>query len=98
MAGEDEPYVRWIRGRPCSAKGMGGDCQGRIEAHHAGERGMGQRSHDWTCVPLCMSHHRAWHDGGAPFAAMSREERRGWVLRMTSALHDCYTAEPPFAW
>lgn len=40
----------WLGGRPDA-------CDGAIEAHHAGKRGMGQKSDDDTCLPLCSHHH-----------------------------------------
>lgn len=82
MAGEDRDYVAWIKGQPCAAAGMGDACSGAIEAHHAGRKGLSQRAHDRTCVPLCVRHHRAWHDLRPPFLGMDRYARRDWADRM----------------
>jgi hypothetical protein len=54
-------------------------CQGGIQAHHAGDRGLGQRAHDRTAIPLCLLHHRCWHDGNGAFLGWDRERRRDWA-------------------
>ena len=78
MSGEDREYVSWVRTRPCGAPS--GACNGPIQAHHAGlDRGLSQRAHDRTCVPLCMSHHHDWHQGGGAFVTLTREDRRAWA-------------------
>lgn len=51
-------------------------CDGEIHAHHAGERGLGQKASDLTCIPLCQEHHRNWHDCDGPFADWSKEKRQ----------------------
>lgn len=77
MAGEDPSYVAAIHRLPCCATG---DHDGPIEAHHAGRRGMSQRAHDDTCVPLCRQHHRDYHAAAGPFRRLNREERRAWAI------------------
>lgn len=81
MAGENKHYVAWIHDLPCSARNLGDNCDGPIEAHHAGSRGMSQRAHDNTCIALCRRHHRAWHDFGAPFDK-PKAERKDMVADM----------------
>lgn len=87
MAGEDRAYADWVRTLPCMMRRSGG-CSGPIEAHHAGfDRGRGQKAHDRTCVPLCLAHHRAWHDVKGVFAKLTeglsvleaRAKRREWA-------------------
>lgn len=78
MAGEDRPYVLWVKHQPCLLAGSGG-CDGPVHAHHAGERGLGQKAGDDTCVPLCMLHHKIFHDGGPPFSGASKEFRACWI-------------------
>ncbi|MGL5361680.1 MAG: hypothetical protein ACRDBH_02285, partial [Bosea sp. (in: a-proteobacteria)] len=51
---------------------------GRIHAHHAGPRGLGQKAHDETCIALCEKHHRAWHDAKEPFDNMGKSGRMRW--------------------
>lgn len=83
MAGENREYLRWVRTLACCAPNAHapGDRPGRYigEAHHAGRRGVGQRAHDETAVPLCTGHHHAWHDHRGPFLGWTAAERREWA-------------------
>jgi len=79
VAGEDPEYVHWVKRQRCAAATFGGCSGGFVHAHHAGERGLGKRAHDETCVPLCSTHHRAWHDLHQPFRHMPRPERMAWI-------------------
>jgi hypothetical protein len=54
----DWAYMSFIKSQQCCV------CEklrlinfGRIEAHHAGPRGLSQKSPDRTCIPLCWRHH-----------------------------------------
>ncbi len=47
-------YRAWIRTLPCAACGS----NRLIEAAHTGGHGYGQKSSDYTCIPLCAEHHR----------------------------------------
>lgn len=87
MAGEDPAFVRFVRTLPCAVCGAHG-----VEAHHAGTRGLGQRAHDSTCVPLCRQHHAAWHDAGPPFRGMSKDERQGWNEAAIAAARRAHVA------
>lgn len=51
-------YLRWIRSLPCLV------CSTTfaIEASHTGSHGMGQKSSDFSCIPLCRKHHRTGND------------------------------------
>ena len=84
MAGEDRAYIAWLHTLPCCADWSGRDCRGRIEAHHTGRRGMGQRAHDHTAIPLCTQHHRSWHDCSGMFRDWTRDDRRDWADRMAA--------------
>lgn len=77
MAGELPDYVSWVKLQPCMAA-LAGGCGGAVEAHHAGDRGLSQKAHDETCIPLCTHHHRAWHDGGPPFSGSTQTFRTMW--------------------
>lgn len=64
--GRDKPYKAWIKTLPCAvfearliATGLLDilPCQGDVQPHHAGIRGMSQTAHDRTLVPLCSAHH-----------------------------------------
>jgi len=47
-------YRAFVRQFPCCACGV---CFG-IEAAHTGAHGLGQKSSDRSCIPLCASCHR----------------------------------------
>ena len=51
-------YLAWIRTLPCvvcrSTRG--------IEASHTGPHGLGQKSSDYSAIPLCHKHHRTGSD------------------------------------
>ena len=83
MASEDRQYTDWIRTQPCimsDYRWSGSQCVGRTEAHHAGRnRGMSQRDHDRTCVPLCRQHHGDYHNLSGPFRTFKKAERRAWA-------------------
>jgi len=51
-------YLRWIRSLPCSV------CHTTrtVEAAHTGPHGLGQKSSDWSAIPLCARHHRTEDD------------------------------------
>lgn len=89
---EAAAFVAWVRTRPCrvwcaarrcvagldpSGK-LGTPCLGVIHAHHAGERGLGQKASDWTCTPLCARHYGELHDCRGTFANWSKAQRRDW--------------------
>lgn len=84
MAGEMPEFAAWVRTLDCLA-GAEDACSGVVEAHHAGPRGLGQRAHDETCIPLCTKHHRAWHDHRWPFSTTTKAERRDWAEKMIAA-------------
>ena len=56
-------------------------CSGPIEADHMGERGMGQKAADDTCVPMCRGHHRERHDHAGTFRPLKKPELRAWRAR-----------------
>ena len=62
-AGVSEPdYLDHVRRQPCAVPGC---TDKRVEAHHYGRRGLGQKCGDDEVTPLCGTHHRAWwHDKG----------------------------------
>jgi hypothetical protein len=52
-------YLAWIRSLPCAV------CGAHAEAAHTGsDGGMSIKSSDWSCVPLCTSHHQEYHQIG----------------------------------
>lgn len=56
----DGKYAARIRDLPCAIGGV--HCSTKIEAHHVRTVGAGGRV--WHLVPLCLVHHREWHDIG----------------------------------
>lgn len=80
----DRDFMVWVKGQPCCAAGLEGGtgCEGEVQAHHAGRRGMSQKAEDRTCIPLCRRHHTEWHGASGPFKPWDREQRRAWALRM----------------
>jgi hypothetical protein len=56
--GRNPRYLQWIRTLPCSV------CRTTraVEAAHTGPHGLGQKSSDWSAIPLCARHHRTGDD------------------------------------
>ena len=50
-----------------------------MHAHHAGPRGLGQKAHYSTCIPLCSLAHTCWHDAQGCFWEWSKAERAAWA-------------------
>lgn len=84
-------YLQWVRTLPCLAKPAGG-CHGRVQAHHAGERGLGQRADDLTCIPLCSQHHQDWHDAAGAFRGWSHIMRWAWAIKAVADTQKTHAA------
>jgi len=60
--GMSASHLAMVRWKPCCVCG--------VPAHHAhhllrtGEHGMGKKSSDRWCVPMCNTHHQALHSHG----------------------------------
>lgn len=84
----DRAYLLFVKHLPCSAFVYGNapalGCDGPVEAHHAGYRGLGQKSSDYEAIPLCRKHHGAWHGGVSPFFAWGKGLRRAWAAHVIS--------------
>lgn len=50
----DYRYRAWIRTLSCAACGK----ENGTEACHTGPHGFNQKASDYTCIPLCVKHHR----------------------------------------
>lgn len=61
----DPAYKRFIRALPCVA------CLKTwwIESCHTGGHGIGQKSSDWDCIPLCRACHALYDADPRGFAA-----------------------------
>jgi hypothetical protein len=75
--GADAKYLELVRGLPCVLHPLWA-CSGPIEAHHAGKRGVGQKSRDDEAIPLCRWHHRCLTDHLGHFYGWTRVQRREW--------------------
>lgn len=57
-----------------------------VEAHHAGERGLGQKADDRTAIPLCRDHHLegkdAVHKLGKKFWAHHGIDKQHLIKRL----------------
>jgi hypothetical protein len=80
----DVSYMLWVRRQPCAARSLDESCYGRVQADHAGRRGMGRRADDRTCIPLCSKHHTQRDAFHGVFRSWGHEQMRLW-LAMTVA-------------
>ena len=71
------PYLAWIRTLPCI---VCGSTRG-IEASHTGPHGLGQKSSDYSAVPLCIKHHRTGRDSYHKLGPRKFSEVRGVDIR-----------------
>lgn len=74
-------YLALVRELPCVVIAMlphhaDSECDGPTEAHHAGERGFGQKCSDFESHAFCRKHHHAWHGCLGVFAGWSKAMRR----------------------
>jgi hypothetical protein len=88
----DFPYMRWVKAQRCVMHLRDG-CDGVVEAHHAGDRGFGQKAHDHTCVPLCTKHHREWHDCLGIFRGWPKDKRREFAKLHIAGTRALYTSQ-----
>jgi hypothetical protein len=57
-------YLRFIKSKPCVV--MHHSCDGPIDPHHLIARGQREsKRNDFTCIPLCRTHHTEVEYGGA---------------------------------
>lgn len=70
-------YMEWVKAQPCLLLPYGG-CGGVVEADHAGDRGLGQKSKDAECIPLCTCHHRDRTDMTGHFKNWQAPMMREW--------------------
>lgn len=67
--------MRWIKTLPCAICGRRG-----VEAAHTGPRGLGQKSPDESCIPLCAEHHRTGRDAIHVLGPRQFDEYHGIVV------------------
>lgn len=76
----DFAYMGAVKLLPCLLRGVAGagDCDGPVEADHAGERAFARKAPDDTCIPLCRRHHRDRTDMRGIFKTFDRVAMRAW--------------------
>lgn len=69
----DPKYRAYIRRLPCLV------CltTRNVEAAHTGPHGIGQKSCDLSCIPLCIGHHRRDSDSYHRLGPIPFQERHG---------------------
>lgn len=101
----DLDRMAWIKTLPCSVSGVmvapdlwrgptPDRCQRAIEAHHAGEHGLGAKPPDDTCIPLCDHHHDALTDRRGVFSGWPRRAVKEWEIAVIAHFQDLYAAGP----
>lgn len=93
MAGEDPGYLAWLRAGPCCLAGKH-PCNGPVQAHHnTSGRGMSQKSSDKRAFPLCMWHHRTFHDLTGYFRGWLKAQIREWQDGHSASYRKRYETE-----
>lgn len=92
----DVKYMLWVKSLECCARTSLGltNCQGVIEADHAGTRGLGRKADDRTVIPLCWFHHHA--SRGAILDALAERglTMRQWLDQMIEATQARWPGDP----
>jgi hypothetical protein len=84
----DFSFMQWARRQPCVARPLS-MCEGRVQADHAGKRGLGQKCPDHECIPLCRTHHMQRTAFAGPFKDWDQAKMREWLERqMISTSHE----------
>jgi hypothetical protein len=72
----NEAWLAEVRKLPCCVSTTW--CLGRVEADHAGKRGLGQKCSDRETIPLCSIHHRHRTDCVGYFRGWTADRMRAW--------------------
>ena len=88
----DVDFMLFVLTQPCVLAGVAGAgrCDGRVQADHAGARGMGVKAPDNTCVPLCLKHHGNRTDYRGFFRDWRGERMRAWCDLTISYTQEFY--------
>lgn len=70
-------FMRIVKCLPCCLCSEG-DCDGVVEADHAGSRPFARRAPDETCIPLCSKHHADRTLRNGFFRGMPVMEMKKW--------------------
>ena len=95
MAGEDDIYRAYVRTLPCCAPHDTAGCSGRSDPHHAGRRGLGQKAHDHTAIPLCRKHHNDFENAAGVFKTWKQDQRREWIAARIAETRASFGRELP---
>lgn len=57
---ESSGFLAFVRQKPCCVC----SAPAPSDPHHFGSRGIGRKTDDLRCVPLCRKHHDEFHDKG----------------------------------
>lgn len=87
----DIPYMLMVKKLPCAVRWMieftmhlpaiiDTPCTGRVEADHAGRRGVKQKAADSTCIPMCTAHHDQRGNFSGVFKHFKQADMRRWLL------------------
>ena len=92
-------YLAWIRMLPCTVCTRLSGGATVIEAAHTnvlGPRGLGQKTSDFSAIPLCAAHHRenpdSYHNLGERWFAQVHQIR---LPELVQALNSCYGGQVP---
>ncbi len=97
----DSDYMLFILSQSCWAYPHGKPCEGRVQADHAGTRGLGVKAPDNTCIPLCRKHHGERTDYRGYFKNWKGPQMREWndrAIRYFQKLYADYVALGQTPW
>ena len=85
---KDPEHLAALRKMNCAMtsplNGIPVGCSGPIEAHHRTGAGLALKADDHEAFPLCLRHHRDFHDAKGIFAKWTKTERKEWQNRMVA--------------
>jgi hypothetical protein len=83
VAGEDPEHLDRIRAMGCCAPVGVTPCSGPVVAHHYPYgRGVAQKTHDHTAIPLCNTHHVEFHGSTGAFKHHGKAGKKDWNAEM----------------
>lgn len=111
MAKGDRRYSTWIHKQPCEVCQTTIRVEGHHSLHgttyspedtrprnsfEGARKGMGQKSHDYFLIPMCIKHHEPGiHQLGNYFEGWTREEANDWERARVAELRERYATEQP---
>ena len=80
----DPEYRRWVKRLPCAACGR----TWGIDPAHTGPHGLGQKSSDLKCIPLCRRCHDAFDAAPQEFAEQHQIEVPVLIQRLNRVYNE----------